>query len=503
MVSALLTALPTLGRRGATRSLLATLSCQRALSAAATPEKDVIIIGGGPGGYVAAIKAGQLGLSVTCVEGRGALGGTCLNVGCIPSKALLNSSHMYAEAKNHFSEYGIKFGDLSYDFTAVQKQKDTAVAGLTKGIEGLLKKNKVEYVKGWGKLVSGTEVEVAALDGTTSRLRAKNILLATGSEVTPLPGVPIDEEKIVSSTGALALKAVPPEMVVIGAGYIGLEMGSVYQRLGSKVTVVEFLDNIVPTMDAEVRRTFQRTLEKQGLKFKMGTKVTKGEVVGDKVKLTLEASKGGAPQTMECDVCLVAIGRRPYAKGLGLDAVGVKLDARGRVEVDSHFRTSVPSVYAIGDLIPGPMLAHKAEEDGVAAVEIIAGKHGHVNYATVPSICYTHPEVASVGLTEDEAKAKGLEYKTGKFSFMANSRARAVGDTDGMVKIVADKKTDKLLGVHIMGPNAGEMIHEAVLALEYGASAEDIARTCHGHPTLSEAVKEAALATSFGKAIHM
>ncbi|GLI65185.1 hypothetical protein VaNZ11_008646 [Volvox africanus] len=490
-------------RRGSQsyRYLAALLTQSRAYASAA--EKDLVVIGGGPGGYVAAIKAGQLGLSVACVEGRGALGGTCLNVGCIPSKALLNSSHMYAEAKNHFAAYGIKTGELSYDFAAIQKQKDTAVAGLTKGIEGLLKKNKVDYVKGWGKLVSGTEVEVAGADGSTTRLKAKNILLATGSEVTPLPGVPIDEEKIVSSTGALALKSVPKEMVVIGAGYIGLEMGSVYQRLGAKVTVVEFLDNIVPSMDAEMRKAFQRILEKQGLKFKMGTKVTKGEVVGGRVKLTLEPAKGGAADSLECDVCLVAIGRRPFTKGLGLEALGIKKDARERVEVDSHFRTNVPSVYAIGDIIPGPMLAHKAEEDGVAAVEIIAGKHGHVNYATVPSICYTHPEVAYVGLTEDEAKAKGLEVKTGKFSFMANSRARAVGDTDGMVKIVAEKSTDKLLGVHIMSANAGEMIHEAVLALEYGATAEDIARTCHGHPTLSEAVKEAALATAFGKPIHM
>ncbi|KXZ48195.1 hypothetical protein GPECTOR_29g102 [Gonium pectorale] len=503
------------------RCLAAFLAQQRAY-AAASAEKDLVVIGGGPGGYVSAIKAAQLGLSVACVEGRGSLGGTCLNVGCIPSKglaaypaegrlgsgvagaALLNSSHKYVEAKSHFAAYGIKVGDVSYDFADIQKQKDTAVSGLTKGIEGLFKKNKVEYVKGWGKIAGPNEVEVAAADGSGSTtLRAKNILIATGSEVTPLPGVPIDEEKIVSSTGALALKSVPGEMVVIGAGYIGLEMGSVYARLGAKVTVVEFLDTVVPSMDSEVRRTFHRTLEKQGLKFKMGTKVTKGEVVNGRVQLTLEPAKGGPSEKLETDVCLVAIGRRPYTKGLGLEALGIKTDARGRVEVDSHFRTSVPSVYAIGDVIPGPMLAHKAEEDGVAAVEIMAGKHGHVNYATVPSICYTHPEVAYVGLTEDEAKAKGLSYKTGKFSFMANSRARAVGDTDGMVKFVADKATDKLLGVHIMGANAGEMIHEAVLALEYGASAEDIARTCHGHPTLSEAVKEAAMATAFGKPIHM
>ncbi|GLC38339.1 hypothetical protein PLESTB_001265700 [Pleodorina starrii] len=490
-------------RGGQSHRYLFALFAQQRAYASGQLEKDLVVVGGGPGGYVAAIKAAQLGMSVACVEGRGALGGTCLNVGCIPSKALLNSSHMYASAKHHFGAYGIKASDVSYDFAAIQKQKDTTVAGLTKGIEGLFKKNKVEYVKGWGKLVSGSEVEVAGVDGSSARIRAKNILLATGSEVTPLPGVPIDEEKIVSSTGALALKSVPGEMVVIGAGYIGLEMGSVYQRLGAKVTVVEFLDTIVPSMDAEVRKAFHRSLEKQGLKFKMATKVTKGEVAGGRVKLTLESAKGGAAESLETDVCLVAIGRRPFTQGLGLEALGIKKDARGRVEVDSNFRTSVPTVYAIGDIIPGPMLAHKAEEDGVAAVEIIAGKHGHVNYATVPSICYTHPEVAYVGLTEDEAKAKGMEVKTGKFPFMANSRARAVGDVDGMVKVIADKATDKLLGVHIMGANAGEMIHEAVLALEYGASAEDIARTCHGHPTLSEAVKEAAIAASFGKPIHM
>jgi len=460
-----------------------------------------VVIGGGPGGYVAAIKAAQLGMKVTCVEGRGTLGGTCLNVGCIPSKALLNSSHMYAEAKHAFKNHGVIVGDLKFDFAAMQKQKETAVGGLTKGIEGLFKKNKVTYVKGWGKLKGANEVEVALLDGGSSVLPTKNILIATGSEVTPLPNVPIDEERIVSSTGALALKKVPSSMIVIGGGYIGLEMGSVYQRLGATVTVVEFLDTIVPTMDGEIRRLFQRSLSKQGMAFKLGTKVNGAKVAGDKVVLDVEPSKGGAAEKLEADVVLVSAGRRPYTKGLGLEALGIALDKRGRIPVDDHFRTSVPSVYAIGDVVPGPMLAHKAEEDGVAAVEIMAGRKGHVNYATVPSIVYTHPEVASVGLTEEEAKAQGLDYRVGKFAFMANSRARTVDDSEGMVKFISDAKTDKILGAWIMGPNAGELIPECVLAMEYGACTEDIARTCHGHPTLSEAVKEAAMAT-YDKPIH-
>ncbi|GBF90057.1 dihydrolipoyl dehydrogenase, mitochondrial [Raphidocelis subcapitata] len=443
-------------------------------------EQDLVIIGGGPGGYVAAIKAGQMGLKVACVEGRGSLGGTCLNVGCIPSKALLNSSHAYAEAKDHMKAMGVTFTGLSYDWGTMQKGKDETVSGLTKGIEGLFKKNKVEYVKGWGTLKGPNTVEVALADGSSRSLSAKNIMIATGSEVTPLPGVPVDEERIVTSTGALKLKEVPGTMVVIGGGYIGLEMGSVYQRLGSKVTVVEFMDNIVPTMDGEIRRQFQRSLQKQGMTFKLGTKVNSARREGDKVLLEVEPAKGGAKETIEVDVVLVSAGRRPFTEGLGLDAVGIPTDKRGRIEVDDHFRTKVPSIYAIGDVIPGPMLAHKAEEDGVAAVEIICGKAGHVNYNTVPSIVYTHPEVASVGLTEEEAKAKGLN-----------------------VKLIADAKTDKLLGAWIMGPNAGELIPECVLAMEYGACTEDIARSCHGHPTLSEAIKEAALATAFGKPIHM
>ncbi|KAL4433593.1 hypothetical protein ABPG75_000034 [Micractinium tetrahymenae] len=465
--------------------------------------KDVVIIGGGPGGYVAAIKAAQLGLSVACVEGRGSLGGTCLNVGCIPSKALLQSSHMFAEAKHSFAKHGVVVDNVAVDVAAMQKQKSAAVEGLTKGVEGLFKKNKVMYVKGWGTLKSAKEVEVSLADGGSSMINTKNIIIATGSEVSPLPGVPIDEKRIVTSTGALELDKVPNSMVVIGGGYIGLELGSVWARLGAEVTVVEFLDNIVPTMDGEVRRTFQRSLQKQGLKFKLGTKVTSAEADDSGVRLTLEPSKGGTSESMTADIVLVSTGRRPYTKGLNLEGLGVTTDKRGYITVDEHFQTSVPGIFAIGDVIPGPMLAHKAEEDGVACVEMLAGHSGHVNYNTVPSIVYTWPEVASVGKTEEQVKAEGISYKVGKFSFMANSRARSVDDTEGMVKFIADAKTDKILGVTIMGPNAGELIHECVLAMEYGASSEDIARTCHGHPTLSEAVKEAALATAFGKPIHM
>lgn len=460
-----------------------------------------MVIGGGPGGYVAAIKAGQLGMKVACVEGRGTLGGTCLNVGCIPSKALLHSSHMYSEAKHSFASHGILVDNPRVDIGAMMMQKSKAVSGLTKGIEGLFKKNKVQYVRGWGKLAGANEVEVALLDGGSTTLKAKSIMIATGSEVSPLPGVFVDEERIVSSTGALSLKEVPERLVVIGGGVIGLELGSVWQRLGSQVTVLEFLPTICTGLDSEVRRSFQRTLEKQGFTFKLGTKVTGADTSGSTIKLTVEPSKGGAAETIETDVVLVSTGRRPFTSGLNLEGVGVALDERGRIKVDAHFRTTVPSIYAIGDVIPGPMLAHKAEDDGIACVEMLAGKHGHVNYNTVPSIIYTWPEVAWVGQTEDEVKASGQEYKVGKFSFMANSRARTVEDTDGLVKFVSDAKTDKILGATIMGPNAGELIPECVLAMEYGAATEDIARTCHGHPTLSEAIKEAALAT-FSKPIH-
>eukprot|EP00873_Tetraselmis_striata_P011958 jgi/Tetstr1/432222/TSEL_021678.t1 len=498
-----LVALQQVARRG---GLLASSRPSAAVAArwfASGEQQDVVVVGGGPGGYVAAIKAAQLGMKVTCVEGRGSLGGTCLNVGCIPSKALLHSSHMYSEAKKNFSHHGIMVSDVAVDLGKMMEQKQGAITGLTKGIEGLFKKNKVTYAKGWGKLKSGTEVEVTAEDGSTSTIPTKNVIIATGSEVTPLPGSPVDEETIVSSTGAISLKKIPEKMVVIGGGIIGLEMASVWGRLGSEITVIEFLDRIVPPMDGDVRKVFQRELQKQGMKFKLNTKVTSSEVQSDgKVKVTMEPVKGGDPEVLEADAVLVATGRRPFTSGLGLEELGITLNKRGTIPVDDHFRTSVPSVYAIGDVIEGPMLAHKAEEDGVAAVEIIAGKNGHVNYGTVPSIIYTWPEVAWVGKTEEELKAEGVEYKSGKFSMMANSRARSVDDTAGIVKMIADKKTDKILGVHIMAPNAGELVPECVLAMEYGASSEDIARVCHGHPTMSEAVKEAAMAT-YDKPIHM
>ena len=417
------------------------------------------------------------------------------------TQALLQSSHMFHEAKHSFANHGVKVENVEIDVAAMMAQKSKAVSGLTKGIEGLFKKNKVTYVKGSGRISSPGEVAVDLTDGSTQTLKAKNIIIATGSEVKNLPGITIDEKKIVSSTGALNLPEVPGKLVVIGAGYIGLEMGSVWGRLGSEVTVVEFADTIVPSLDAEIRTSFQRTLEKQKMKFKLKTKVVSVDASGSGVKLVLEPSAGGEQTVLEADVVLVSAGRVPYTKGLGLEEVGVKVDKFGRIEVDNHFQTNVPGVFAIGDVIPGPMLAHKAEEDGIACVELIAGKAGHVNYDTVPGIVYTHPEVASVGKTEEQVKAAGITYVVGKFPFMANSRARTIDDAEGMVKIIADKETDKVLGVHIMGPNAGELIHEACIALEYGASSEDIARTCHGHPTLSEAVKEAAMAT-YSKAIH-
>lgn len=472
-----------------------------AAAAAADAENDVVVVGGGPGGYVAAIKAAQLGFKTTCIEGRGSLGGTCLNVGCIPSKALLQSSHMYHDAQHNFAAHGVNVGSVTVDLGAMMKQKEKAVTGLTKGIEGLFKKNKVTYVKGYGKITNPNEVTVDLLDGGSQKVKGKHIIIATGSAVKDLPGITIDEEKVVSSTGAIALKEIPEKLVVIGGGYIGLEMGSVWGRLGSQVTVVEFGDAIVPSMDAEVRKSFQRSLEKQKMKFKLKTKVVKVENTGNGLTLHLEAAEGGSPSTLDANVVLVAAGRTPFTKGLGLEELGVKVDKFGRVEVDHDFKTNVAGIYAIGDVIPGPMLAHKAEEDGVACVELLAGKAGHVNYDTVPGVVYTHPEVASVGKTEEQVKAANIKYNVGKFPFMANSRARSIDDAEGMVKIIAEKETDKILGVHIMGPSAGELIHEAVLAMEYGASSEDIARVCHGHPTLSEAVKEAAMAT-YDKPIH-
>ncbi|MGE0754742.1 MAG: dihydrolipoyl dehydrogenase [Alphaproteobacteria bacterium] len=462
-----------------------------------TEQYDLVVIGGGPGGYVAAIRAAQLGMKVACVEKRGALGGTCLNVGCIPSKALLNSSEKFDDAMNHFAEYGIK-ANVELDLPGMMAQKDKAVKGLTQGIEMLFKKNKVDYVKGTGSIKGASEVLVNGKDS----LKTRNILIATGSDVMSLPGVDVDERHIVSSTGALELSEVPEHMVVIGGGVIGLELGSVWRRLGAEVTVVEFLDRIGGPMDAEVAKNFQRVLEKQGIKFKLGTKVTAAKKAAKKVTLTMEPAKGGSTETIDADVVLVSIGRKPYTEGLGLKEVGVKLDERGRVDVDSHYQTNVKGIYAIGDVIKGPMLAHKAEDEGVVVAEMIAGQKSHVYYDAIPSVVYTWPEVASVGKTEEELKTAGVKYKAGKFPFMANSRARAVGYAEGFVKILADEKTDTVLGVHIIGPFAGTMIAEAGLAMEYGASSEDIARTCHAHPTHNEAVKEAALAV-LGRAIHM
>ncbi|KAF0978896.1 hypothetical protein FDP41_001966 [Naegleria fowleri] len=471
----------------------------------ATDKKQVVIVGGGPGGYVAAIKAAQLGLKTVCVEKRGTLGGTCLNVGCIPSKALLHASHMYHEAHGStFAKWGISLKDVKIDVATMQKQKEKAVSGLTGGIEHLFKKYKVEYVKGEGTIVGKNEVAVKGLDGKNDTITTENIVIATGSEPTPLPFLPFDEKVILSSTGALSLGHIPKRMVVIGAGVIGLEMGSVYSRLGSEVTVVEYADRVSPFLDKEVSATLKKILEKQGMKFKLGVAVKSGKIVdGNKVVLELANNASGAVESFEADVALISIGRRPYTQNLGLNNVGIPLDERGRVVIDEHFRTKVPNIYAIGDAVRGPMLAHKAEDEGLAVAESLAGRHGHVNYDAIPNVIYTHPEIASVGKTEEELTKEGIKYKVGKFPYMGNSRARTIDDgTEGFVKILTDAQTDKVLGVHIIGIYAGELISEAVLAMEYGASAEDIARTCHAHPTLSEAVKEAALAAYDGKPIH-
>jgi dihydrolipoamide dehydrogenase len=470
--------------------------------ATAGEELDLVVVGGGPGGYVAAIKAGQLGLKTACVEFRGKLGGTCLNVGCIPSKALLNTSHKYHEAKHEFAAHGIKVGSVEVDIGAMMKAKEDRVNGLTSGIEGLFKKYKVQYVKGKGKLTGPNEVQVAMNDGTSSKLRAKNIIIATGSDVAVPAGIKIDEKQIVSSTGALSLTKVPKKMIVIGGGVIGLEMGSVWSRLGAEVTVVEFTQRIAAGADGEVAKEFQKILTKQGFKFMLGSKVTSAQYKGNVVECSIEDAAGGNARTLEADVVLVSVGRRPYTDDLGLKELGVNTTPRGVILVDKHFKTNIPSIRAIGDVIPGPMLAHKAEEDGIAAVEdIITPGTAHVNYNTVPSVVYTWPEVAWVGYTEEELKEKQVAYKIGKFPFLANSRARTNNDAAGFVKFLADAQTDKVLGAHIIGPDAGELIAESVLAIEYGASSEDIARTCHAHPTLSEAVKEAALATH-SKPIH-
>ena len=463
---------------------------------------DLVVIGGGPGGYVAAIKAAQLGLKVACVEKRGALGGTCLNIGCIPSKALLQSSHLFEEADHGMAKHGIKVSGVELDLPTMLANKDQVVKGLTQGIEFLFKKNKVDYVVGAARIAAPGKVVATLNKGGTQELATKNILNATGSDVMPLPGVTIDEDRIVSSTGALDLQEVPQHLLVVGAGYIGLEMGTVWRRLGAKVTVVEFLDRITPSMDGEIAKEFQKLLTKQGIAFKLGTKVTGVEVDGDAVKVTVEPAKGGTAETIACDRVLVSIGRRPYTEGLGLEAVGVRLDERGRIATDGHFRTNVDGIWAIGDVIAGPMLAHKAEEEGSCVAEMLVGQKPHIDYDLVPGVVYTSPEVASIGRTEEQLKAAGTAYKVGKFPFMANSRARSVGTTDGFVKILADATTDRVLGAHIIGPEAGTLIAEIAVAMEFGASAEDIARTCHPHPTLEEAVKEAALATFF-KPIHM
>jgi dihydrolipoamide dehydrogenase len=463
---------------------------------------DLVVIGTGPGGYVCAIRAAQLGLKTAVVEKDKTFGGTCLNVGCIPSKALLHASELYDEAGHSFGKMGIRIGAPSLDLPAMMKFKDEGVDGNVKGVAFLLKKNKVDSFQGVGRITAPGKIEVGSADGKTETIETKSIVIATGSDVARLKGIAIDEKRIVSSTGALELPAVPAKLLVVGAGVIGLELGSVWRRLGSQVLVVEFLDRILPGMDLDVARNFQRILQKQGIEFRLSSKVTAIDSSGPSLKATVEPAAGGTAETVEADVALIAIGRVPYTEGLGLETAGVKLDSRGRVAVDAHFATNVPGIYAIGDVIAGPMLAHKAEDEGVAAAEIIAGRAGHVNYDVIPNVIYTFPEVASVGKSEEELKAAGIAYNTGKFPFTANGRAKVNLTTDGFVKILADAKTDRVLGVHILGPDAGNMIAEAAVAMEFGASSEDIARTCHAHPTLTEAVKEAAMAVE-KRSIHM
>ncbi|KAJ1459647.1 hypothetical protein M885DRAFT_510813 [Pelagophyceae sp. CCMP2097] len=474
-----------------------------ALSAAAAPY-DVVIIGGGPGGYVAAIKASQLGLKTACIESRGTLGGTCLNVGCIPSKALLHSSHLYEEARHSFKTHGINVsGEISVDLTAMMGNKAKSVESLTGGIEYLLKKYNVDYIRGHGKLAGPNTVEVALSDGGVQNVETKNILLATGSEPSPLKQCPVDNAggRIVDSSGALVLQAIPKKMAVVGGGVIGLEMGSIWRRLGAEVTVIEYMDRITPGIDLEVGKAFLRILKKQKMKFMLSTGVQGSEVTANGVTLTVAPAKGGDEKKLDFDVVLVATGRRPFTRGLGLEALDIEMDRLGRVVVNEHFQTKIPSIYAFGDVIDGPMLAHKAEEEGIACVEHIAGFAGHVNYDVIPGVIYTHPELATCGKTEEQLKEDGVAYNVGTFPFSANSRARCTGDSDGMVKVLSDKATDKILGIHIIGSNAGEMIAEGVLGMEYGASSEDIARTCHAHPTLSEAFKEACMAT-YSQPIH-
>ncbi|PWE29249.1 dihydrolipoyl dehydrogenase [Maritimibacter sp. 55A14] len=454
---------------------------------------DVIVIGSGPGGYVCAIRCAQLGLKTACVEGREALGGTCLNVGCIPSKALLHATHQLHEAEHNFAKMGLKGKSPSVDWKAMIAYKDDVIGQNTKGIEFLFKKNKVDWLKGWGKIAGKGKVQVG--DETHE---AKNIVIATGSEASSLPGVEIDEKTVVTSTGALELTKVPKKMVVIGAGVIGLEMGSVYARLGTQVTVVEFLDQITPGMDGEVCKTFQRMLKKQGLDIVLGAAVQTVEALKTKAKVNYKLRKDDSEHQIDADVVLVATGRKPYTGGLGLEEAGIDLTERGMVKTDAHWKTNMEGVYAIGDVIAGPMLAHKAEDEGMAVAETIAGQKGHVNYGVIPGVIYTHPEVASVGKTEENLKEEGRAYKVGKFSFMGNGRAKAVFAGEGFVKLLADKDTDRILGAHVIGPMAGDLIHEVCVAMEFGASAEDLARTCHAHPTFSEAMREAALACGDG-----
>ena len=458
---------------------------------------DVIVIGSGPGGYVCAIRAAQLGMNVACVEKRATLGGTCLNVGCIPSKALLQSSEEFHHTVHALKDHGVLVEGVKLDLARMQARKNEVVSANVKGVEFLFRKNKVTWLKGAGRIIAAGQVEVA---GTVHE--TKNIVIATGSESMPLRGVEVDEKRIVTSTGALELDRVPGHLVVIGGGVIGLELGSVWRRLGAEVTVIEFLDRIVPTMDREVAVAFQRILTKQGIRFRLGSKVTAATRSDQGVTLTVEPAKGGTSEQVQADIVLLSIGRRAFADGLGLAEAGVALDDHGRIATDAHFATNVPGIHAIGDAIAGPMLAHKAEDEGIALAEQLAGQAGHVNYDAIPSVVYTWPEVASVGRNEEELKAAGIAYRVGKFPFTANGRARALGDTDGFVKLLADRETDRLLGAHIIGPDAGTLIAELTMAMEFGASAEDVARTCHAHPTLSEAVREAAFAVE-GRAIHI
>jgi dihydrolipoamide dehydrogenase len=462
---------------------------------------DLVVIGSGPGGYVCAIRAAQLGMKVAVVEKMKTLGGTCLNIGCIPSKALLYASEVFDEAGHGMAPLGVVVPPPKLDLPSMMKHKDDTVAANVNGVAFLFKKNKIDWLKGEGRIAAPGHVAVKGADGKDTNVETKAIVIATGSDVARLPGVEIDEKTIVSSTGALSLSTAPKKLIVVGAGVIGLELGSVWRRLGSEVTVVEFLDRILPTNDSEVAKLMQRTLEKQGFAFHLGHKLAKVEKTGAGVKATIEPAAGGEAKTLDADVVLVSVGRRPFTEGLGLEAAGVKTE-RGQVVVDAHFATNVPGIYAIGDVIRGPMLAHKAEEEGVAVAELLAGQAGHVNYGAIPAVVYTSPEVASVGKTEEELKAEGVAYAVGKFPFTANGRARAMRHTEGFVKILADTATDRVLGGHIVGFGAGEMIHEIVVLMEFGGSAEDLARTCHAHPTMSEAVKEAAMAVA-KRAIHI